>query len=75
MFLELSQGTFLWNWATSWAPLHGMAISMIAATLAVFLTRWTPDQGLLPSSVSLRRYVGHYAFGFSEHGDSDPGKQ
>ena len=42
MFLELSQGTFLWNWATSWAPLHGMAISMIAATLAVFMTRWTP---------------------------------
>ena len=42
MFLELSQGTFLWSWATSWAPLHGMAISMIAATLAVFMTRWTP---------------------------------
>ena len=51
MFLELSQGTFLWNWATSWAPLHGMAISMIAATLAIVMTRWTPIRGYVKSVI------------------------
>ena len=51
MFLELSQGTFLWNWATSWAPLHGMAISMIAATLAIVMTRWTPIRGCVKSVI------------------------
>ena len=42
MFLDLSQGTFLWHWATSWAPLHGMVLAAIASTLAVFMTRWSP---------------------------------
>ena len=42
MFLDLSQGTFLWYWATSWAPLHGMAIALMVGILAVFMTRWTP---------------------------------
>ena len=42
MFVDLSQGTFLWHWATTWAPLHGMVLASIAATLAVFMTRWTP---------------------------------
>lgn len=51
MFLELSQGTFLWNWATSWAPLHGMAISMIAATLAIVMTRWTPIRAYVKSVI------------------------
>ena len=41
MLPELIQGTFLWYWGNSWAPLHGMALSIIAATLAVFMTRWT----------------------------------
>ena len=67
MFLELSQGTFLWNWATSWAPLHGMAISMIAATLAVFMTRWTPIRGYV-KSVIFAGMLGTMPLGLAQMG-------
>jgi len=52
MFLDLSQGTFLWYWATSWAPLHGMVLAAIAATLAVFMTRWSPVRAFFKVGVA-----------------------
>ena len=52
MFLDLSQGTFLWYWATSWAPLHGMVLAAIAATLVVFMTRWSPVRAFFKMGVA-----------------------
>lgn len=43
MFLDFSQGTFLWQWFHSWAGLNGMAIALIVAALSILLTKWTPQ--------------------------------
>jgi pSer/pThr/pTyr-binding forkhead associated (FHA) protein len=42
MFLEFTQGTFIWQWFHSWAGLNAMTISLIVAALVVGLTRFTP---------------------------------
>ena len=42
MFLEFTQGTFIWQWFHSWAGLNAMTIAMIVAALVVGLTRFTP---------------------------------
>ena len=42
MFLEFTQGTFIWQWFHSWAGLNAMTIAMIVALLVVGLTRFTP---------------------------------
>jgi len=42
MFLEFSQGTFIWQWFHSWAGLNAMTIALIVAALVVGLTRFTP---------------------------------
>ena len=42
MFLEFTQGTFIWQWFHSWAGLNAMTITMIVAVLVVGLTRFTP---------------------------------
>jgi pSer/pThr/pTyr-binding forkhead associated (FHA) protein len=44
MIPEIIQGTFFWYWANSWAALHGLALAMTAAILAIFTTTWTPTQ-------------------------------
>ena len=41
MFLEFTQGTFIWQWFHSWAGLNAMTITMIVAVLVVGLTRFT----------------------------------
>jgi hypothetical protein len=41
MFLEFSQGTFIWQWFHSWAGLNAMTIALIVAALVVGLTRFT----------------------------------
>ena len=47
MFLDLSAGTFLWHWTNSWAPLNAMSLALVAATLVVFMTKWTPGSSLI----------------------------
>ena len=42
MFLEFTQGTFIWQWFHSWAGLNAMTIAMIVAALVGGLTRFTP---------------------------------
>ena len=42
MFLEFTQGTFIWQWFHSWAGLNAMTIALIIASLVVGLTRFTP---------------------------------
>jgi pSer/pThr/pTyr-binding forkhead associated (FHA) protein len=41
MLPELMEGTFLWYWGDSWAPLHGMILAIMAGVLSVFVTKWT----------------------------------
>ena len=42
MFLEFTQGTFIWQWFHSWAGLNAMTIARIVAALVAGLTRFTP---------------------------------
>ena len=41
MLPELIEGTFLWYWGNSWAPMHGMVLAIMAGMLAIFVTKWT----------------------------------
>ena len=52
MFPEFSEGTFLWQWFHSWAGVNAMVISLIVATLAVGLTKWSPYRGLIKLTIT-----------------------
>lgn len=47
MFPDFSDGSFLWSWFHSWAGVNAMAISLIVATLAFGLTKWSPYRGII----------------------------
>ncbi|PKB66488.1 MAG: hypothetical protein BZY81_07035 [SAR202 cluster bacterium Io17-Chloro-G4] len=40
MFLEFSEGTFLWQWFHSWAGLNAMAVALVIGFLAICVTKW-----------------------------------
>lgn len=47
----IHEGSFLWQWASSWAPLNGFTIAVILATLAVFATKWNPVNSIIKSII------------------------
>ena len=52
MFPEFSDGSFLWSWFHSWAGVNAMAISLIVATLAFGLTKWSPYRGIIKMAIT-----------------------
>ena len=47
----IHEGSFLWQWASSWAPLNGFTVAVILATLAVFATKWNPINSVTKSVI------------------------
>lgn len=47
----INEGTFLWQWATTWAPLNGFAIALILSAVAIFATKWTPVNSVIKSLI------------------------
>ena len=45
------EGSFLWQWASSWAPLNGLTIAIVLATLAVFATKWNPLNSIIKTII------------------------
>ena len=52
MFPEFTEGTFLWQWFSSYAGVHAMAISLIVAVLAVGMTKWSPYRGFIKIAIT-----------------------
>ena len=71
MFLEFSQGTFIWQWFHSWAGLNAMTISLIVASLVVGLTRFTPVSTLIKALVA-GGTVATLPLGLSKMGIASP---